>query len=148
MYSPADSRRTPYVGRNHGDDGDDDFDDAANTYDAADDDDDDDDLENKCRGADQDSTLQILLNPNALREIFLRIPLGNIFSNSLQNISLILHLTPKYDIPQNMMLRHRVAELGSLSSGAKMAIKIFVKRVFKIFASNASFLRVIANLQN
>ena len=42
----------------------------------------DDDLENKRRGADQDSTLQILLNPNALREIFLRIPLGNIFSNS------------------------------------------------------------------
>ena len=42
----------------------------------------------------------------------------------------------------------RVAELGSLSSGAKMALKIFVKRVFTIFASNASFLRVIANLQN
>ena len=44
--------------------------------------------------------------------------------------------------------RGRVAELGSLSSGAKMAMKIFVKRVFTIFASNASFLRVIANLQN
>ena len=43
---------------------------------------------------------------------------------------------------------YRVAELGSLSSGAKMAMKIFVKRVFTIFASNASFLRVIANLQN
>ena len=42
----------------------------------------------------------------------------------------------------------RVAELGSLSSGAKMAMKIFVKRVFTILASNASFLRVIANLQN
>ena len=42
----------------------------------------------------------------------------------------------------------RVAELGSLSSAAKMAMKIFVKRVFTIFASNASFLRVIANLQN
>ena len=42
----------------------------------------------------------------------------------------------------------RVAELGSLLSGAKMAMKIFVKRVFTIFASNASFLRVIANLQN
>ena len=36
----------------------------------------------------------------------------------------------------------------SLSSGAKMALKIFVKSVFTIFASNASFLRVIANLQN
>ena len=42
----------------------------------------------------------------------------------------------------------RVVELGSLSSGAKMAMKISVKRVFTIFASNASFLRVIANLQN
>ena len=42
----------------------------------------------------------------------------------------------------------RVAELGSLSSGAKMAMKIFVKCVFTTFASNASFLRVIANLQN
>ena len=43
---------------------------------------------------------------------------------------------------------NRVAELGSLSSGAKMTMKFFVKRVFTIFASNASFLRVIANLQN
>ena len=34
----------------------------------------------------------------------------------------------------------RVAELGSLSSGAKMAMKIF--------ASNASFLHVVANLPN
>ena len=42
----------------------------------------------------------------------------------------------------------RVAELGSLLSGAKMAMKIVVKRVFTIFASNASFLRVITNLQN
>ena len=42
----------------------------------------------------------------------------------------------------------RVAELGSLSSGAKMAMEIFVKRVFTISASNASLLRVIANLQN
>ena len=41
----------------------------------------------------------------------------------------------------------RVAELDSLSSGAKMAMKIFVKRVFKIFATKASFWRVIANLQ-
>ena len=41
----------------------------------------------------------------------------------------------------------RVAELGSLLLGAKMAMKTFVKRVFTIFASNASFKRVIANLQ-
>ena len=47
-----------------------------------------------------------------------------------------------------MYPRSRVAELGSLSSGAKMVMKIFVKRLFTIFAINASFLRVIANLQN
>ena len=41
----------------------------------------------------------------------------------------------------------RVAELGSLLLGAKMAMKTFVKRVFTIFATNALFLRVIANLQ-
>ena len=40
----------------------------------------------------------------------------------------------------------RVAELGSLLLGAKMAMKTFVKRVFTIFATNALFLRVIANL--
>ena len=50
--------------------------------------------------------------------------------------------------PWQIILRDRVAELGSLSSGAKMAMQIFVKRVFTIFASNALFLRVIANLQN
>ena len=41
----------------------------------------------------------------------------------------------------------RVAELGRLSSGAKMAMKIYVKRVFTIFATNASFFLVITNLQ-
>ena len=41
----------------------------------------------------------------------------------------------------------RVAGLGRLSAGEKMAMKPFVKRVFTIFATNASFLRVIANLQ-
>ena len=41
----------------------------------------------------------------------------------------------------------RVAELGSLSSGAKRAKKVFVKRIFTIFATNASFLHVITNLQ-
>ena len=49
---------------------------------------------------------------------------------------------PMYDMEQ-----YRVAELGSLSSGAKMAMKIFVKRVIANFATNASFLRVITNLQ-
>ena len=41
----------------------------------------------------------------------------------------------------------RVAELGSLSSRAKMAMKILVKRVFTILATNASFLRLTLNLQ-
>ena len=41
----------------------------------------------------------------------------------------------------------RVTELGSLSSGAKMARKIFVKCAFTIFATITSFLCVIANLQ-
>ena len=42
------------------------------------------------------------------------------------------------------MVVSRVAELGSLSSGEEMDMKIFVKRVFTIFATNASFLCVIA----
>ena len=41
----------------------------------------------------------------------------------------------------------RVAEVGSLSARAKMGTKVFVRPVFAIFAKNASFLRVIANLQ-
>ena len=44
-----------------------------------------------------------------------------------------------------LFLADRVAELGSLSAGAKKALKIFVKSIFTIFATNASFLRVIAN---
>ena len=41
----------------------------------------------------------------------------------------------------------RVAGLGRLSAGAKMAMKPFVKRVFTIFATNASLLRVISNFR-
>ena len=41
----------------------------------------------------------------------------------------------------------RVAGLGRLSAGAKMAMKPFVKRVITIFATNASFLRVISNFR-
>ena len=41
----------------------------------------------------------------------------------------------------------RATEVGSLSARAKMPKKNFVKRVFTIFAKNASFLHVIANLQ-
>ena len=49
---------------------------------------------------------------------------------------------PMYDMEQ-----YRVAELGSLSWGAKMATEIFFKRIFTIFATNALCLRVIPNLQ-
>ena len=59
-----------------------------------------------------------------------------------------MHQVLKWNKSFATNLCNRVAELGSLSSGAKMAMKIFVKRVFTIFASNASFLCVIANLQN
>ena len=41
----------------------------------------------------------------------------------------------------------RVAEVGSLSARAKMATKIFVRRLFGIFATDASFLHAIAILQ-
>ena len=44
-------------------------------------------------------------------------------------------------------LVNRVAGLGRLSAGAKMAMKPFVKHVFTIFATNASFLRVISNFR-
>ena len=37
--------------------------------------------------------------------------------------------------------------LAAFRRGSKMAMKVFVKRVFTIFATNASFLRVFANLQ-
>ena len=45
------------------------------------------------------------------------------------------------------LLSVRVAGLGRLSAGAKMAMRPFIKRIFTIFATNASFLRVFANLQ-
>ena len=56
--------------------------------------------------------------------------------------SMMLFILQVQEVPD------RVAELGSLSLGAKMAMKIFVKRVFTILASNVSFLRIIINLQN
>ena len=48
---------------------------------------------------------------------------------------------------QMYALMARVAEVGSLSARTKMAIKTFAKCVFTLFATNVSFLRVIANLQ-
>ena len=53
-----------------------------------------------------------------------------------------------YRLIEMVLLAHfRVAGLGRLSAGAKMAMKPFVKRVFTIFATNASFLRVISNFR-
>ena len=51
------------------------------------------------------------------------------------------------DTATNCIDLNKVAEVGSLSVRAKMAMKIFVGRIFAIFATNASFLRVITNLQ-
>ena len=48
---------------------------------------------------------------------------------------------------QNWGYGPRVAGLGRLSAGANMAMKPFVKRVITIFATNASFLRVISNFR-
>ena len=75
------------------------------------------------------------------------LPASNVAVGSVINLDFpILYIL--YGNKELLLLQARVAELGSLSSGAKMAMKILVKRVFTIFASNASFLRVIANLQN
>ena len=79
--------------------------------------------------------------------ILKRLPEINLHFNSKYLIDAVLTLRQCF-CAMNNMSGHRVAELGSLSSGAKMAMEIFVKRVFTIFASNASFLRIIANLQN
>ena len=46
-----------------------------------------------------------------------------------------------------IIITTRVAGLGRLSAGANMAMKPFVKRVITIFATNASFLRVISNFR-
>ena len=46
-----------------------------------------------------------------------------------------------------VVVRYRVAGLGRLSAGANMAMKPFVKCVITIFATNASFLRVISNFR-
>ena len=51
------------------------------------------------------------------------------------------------DTATNCIDLNGVAEVGSLSVRANMAIKIFVGRIFAIFATNASFMSVTANLQ-
>ena len=50
-------------------------------------------------------------------------------------------------LQQEIWQRDRVAKVGSLSLKAKLPTKIFVRHVFAIFATNALFWRIIANLQ-
>ena len=68
--------------------------------------------------------------------------------NSLVNIMLnVVKNIPFFFLQINqLMLPIRMAEVGSLLARPKMAIKAFVKHIFTIFATNASFLHVIANL--
>ena len=58
------------------------------------------------------------------------------FSDVIQDLKVSLELEILY----------RVAKVGSISARATMTIKTLVKRVITIFATNALFLRVIANL--
>ena len=58
------------------------------------------------------------------------------FSDVIQDLKVSLELEVLY----------RVAKVGSISARATMTIKTLVKRVITIFATNALFLRVIANL--
>ena len=57
-----------------------------------------------------------------------------------------IRMTRATSAPPTRGFQYRVAEVGSLSAKAKMAMEIPVKRVFAIFTTNASFLRVVANL--
>ena len=58
------------------------------------------------------------------------------FSDVIQDLKVSLELEILY----------RVAKVGSISARATMTIKTLVKRVITIFATNAFFLQVIANL--
>jgi len=51
-------------------------------------------------------------------------------------------------IPKHHFTRWQGGRTWQPFVGSKMAMKIFFKRVFTIFASNALFLRLLANLQN
>ena len=72
-------------------------------------------------------------------------------------VQLLASICPEHCLSRTLSRRlmlqngdHRVppaAGLGRLSAGAKMAMKPFVKRVFTIFATNASFLRIISNFR-
>ena len=100
------------------------------------------------------SKLETFRSENIWEEIkskgFLCLPL--IFSRHISRLKTLksdflwgLDSVKSWPVPCNGYLWTRVAGLGRLSAGAKMAMKPFVKRVFTIFATNVSFLRVISN---
>ena len=67
--------------------------------------------------------------------------------NFLGRFSSTCQLVTLYNFNLLIIDANRVAGLGRLSAGAKMAMKPFVKHVFTILATNASFLRVISNFR-
>ena len=102
--------------------------------------------------------LRLLYQVIALRAIFLNLSSYRGSQQILKTINerVIINFRDKsdvffifmikcHDISWFVMQCHRVAGLGRLSAGAKMGMKPFVKRVSTIFATNASFLRVISN---
>ena len=77
------------------------------------------------------------------RRLFCLIFVFNVFELIKTDMKIILHIqyhNLKFELS-------RVAGLGGLSAGTNMAMKPFVKRVIIIFATNASFLRVISNFR-
>ena len=62
----------------------------------------------------------------------------------IKGVPYFTHIDWTYNVG---LMTYRVAGLGRLSAGANMAMKPFVKRVIIIFATNASFLRVISNFR-
>ena len=71
---------------------------------------------------------------------FLSYDIHNVNESCISKETRRLQIYDRYSV-------NRVAGLGRLSVGANMAMKPFVKRVIKIFATNASFLRVISNFR-
>ena len=83
-----------------------------------------------------------------LRQTILRLHLnkGLIFfswkyltKNILESGKSFFNCHGKYTLVNIVSLGSRVAELGSLSSGAERAMKISIKRIFTIFVTNTSF---------
>ena len=72
-------------------------------------------------------------------EYVIKVNKVNTYTNSCSRY-LSEAIEPKDRLIVNIVsLGSRVAELGSLSSGAERAMKISIKRVFKIFVTNTLF---------